>query len=89
MGMTFLMLTLAAILASYTFVLIAVLHMSSGERQQKALITWSSHLTVVGMYYGAAMFMYIWPNSYHSPKRTSSLYFILSLLQYRTLLSVA
>ncbi|XP_045639046.1 LOW QUALITY PROTEIN: olfactory receptor 2AG1-like [Ursus americanus] len=66
-GVTFLVLTLAVILDSYTFVLIAVLHMSSGEGLQKALNTCSSHLTVVGMYYGAAMFMYIWPNSYHSP----------------------
>uniref|UniRef100_A0A452SXQ6 Olfactory receptor 2AG1-like n=1 Tax=Ursus maritimus TaxID=29073 RepID=A0A452SXQ6_URSMA len=54
-GATFLVLTLAVILDSYTFVLIAVLHMSSGEGLQKALNTCSSHLTVVGMYYGAAI----------------------------------
>ncbi|XP_037696079.1 olfactory receptor 2AG1-like [Choloepus didactylus] len=68
MGVTFLMPPLAAILASYTFVLVAVFHMSSGEGRQKALVTCSSHLTVVGMYYGAAMFMYILPSSYHSPQ---------------------
>nr|XP_017503314.2 olfactory receptor 2AG1-like [Manis javanica] len=73
MGVIFLMPTFAAILASYMFVLVAVLHMSSGERRQKALITCSSHLTVVGMYYGAAMFMYIQPSSYHSPQQDNIL----------------
>ncbi|XP_057364188.1 olfactory receptor 2AG1-like [Manis pentadactyla] len=73
MGVIFLMPTFASILASYTFVLVAVLHMSSVERRQKALITCSSHLTVVGMYYGAAMFMYIQPSSYHSPQQDNVL----------------
>ncbi|KAB0340385.1 hypothetical protein FD754_023171 [Muntiacus muntjak] len=68
-GSIFLMPSLAALLASYTFVLVAVLHMSSGEGRQKALLTCSSHLTVVGMYYGAAMFMYVQPSSYHSPQQ--------------------
>ncbi|XP_055278371.1 olfactory receptor 2AG1-like [Moschus berezovskii] len=72
-GSIFLMPSLAAILASYTFVLVAVLHMSSGEGRQKALFTCSSHLTVVGMYYGAAMFMYVQPSSYHSPQQDNIL----------------
>uniref|UniRef100_A0A8C3YF41 Olfactory receptor n=1 Tax=Catagonus wagneri TaxID=51154 RepID=A0A8C3YF41_9CETA len=69
----FLMPTFAAILASYMFVLVAVVHMSSSEGRQKALITCSSHLTVVGMYYGAALFMYIQPRSYHSPQQDNIL----------------
>ncbi|XP_006870362.1 PREDICTED: olfactory receptor 2AG1-like [Chrysochloris asiatica] len=73
MVVTFLMPPLAAILASYTFVLVAVLHMSSGEGRQKALVTCSSHVTVVGMYYGAAMFMYILPSYYHSPQQDNIL----------------
>ncbi|XP_004477727.1 olfactory receptor 2AG1-like [Dasypus novemcinctus] len=73
MGVTFLMPPLAAILASYTFVLVAVVHMSSGEGKQKALVTCSSHLTVVGMYYGAAMFIYILPSSYHNPQQDNIL----------------
>ncbi|XP_077628993.1 olfactory receptor 2AG1-like [Crocuta crocuta] len=72
-GVIFLMPTLGAILASYTFVLIAVLHMSSDKGRKKALITCSSHLTVVGMYYGSAMFMYIQPNYYHSPQQDNIL----------------
>ena len=72
-GSVFLMPSLAAVLASYTFVLAAILHMSSGEGRQKALFTCSSHLTVVGMYYGAAMFMYVQPSSHHSPQQDNIL----------------
>ncbi|XP_028373135.1 olfactory receptor 2AG1 [Phyllostomus discolor] len=69
MGVTFLMPSLISILASYTLILFTVLHMPSNEGRQKALVTCSSHLTVVGMFYGAATFMYILPSSLHSPKQ--------------------
>ena len=69
MGVTFLMPALVAILASYTLILFTVLHMPSNEGRQKALVTCSSHLTVVGMFYGAATFMYVLPSSLHSPKQ--------------------
>ncbi|XP_008849871.1 olfactory receptor 2AG1-like [Nannospalax galili] len=68
MGVTFLLLPLAVILASYTLILFTVLHMPSNEGRKKALVTCSSHLTVVGMWYGAATFMYVLPSSFHSPK---------------------
>uniref|UniRef100_A0A8C4PGX6 G-protein coupled receptors family 1 profile domain-containing protein n=1 Tax=Equus asinus TaxID=9793 RepID=A0A8C4PGX6_EQUAS len=73
MGVTFLIPTFTAILASYTFVPVATLHMSSGEGRQKALVMVSSHLTVVGMYYGTAMFMYIQPSLYHGPQQDNIL----------------
>ncbi|NP_001378365.1 olfactory receptor family 2 subfamily AG member 1 [Equus caballus] len=69
MGVTFLMPPLVAILASYTLILFTVLHIPSNDGRQKALITCSSHLTVVGMFYGAATFMYVQPSSLHSPKQ--------------------
>ncbi|XP_075404593.1 olfactory receptor 2AG1-like isoform X2 [Tenrec ecaudatus] len=69
MGVTFLMPPLAAILASYSLILFTVLHMSSNEGRKKALLTCSSHLTVVGMFYGAATFMYNLPSSFHNPKQ--------------------
>ncbi|XP_054438596.1 olfactory receptor 2AG1 [Pteronotus mesoamericanus] len=69
MGVTFLMPPLITILASYTLILFTVLHMPSNEGRQKALVTCSSHLTVVGMFYGAATFMYVLPSSLHSPKQ--------------------
>ncbi|XP_004696921.2 olfactory receptor 2M3-like [Echinops telfairi] len=71
----------AVILASYTRVLLAVISMGSGENRRKAFATCSSHLMVVGMYYGAAMFIYMRPTSDRSPtqdKMVSAFYTILT-----------
>ncbi|XP_007527803.1 olfactory receptor 2AG2-like [Erinaceus europaeus] len=68
-GVTFLLLPLSAIVTSYTLILFTVLHMPSTEGRQKALVTCSSHLTVVGMFYGAATFMYVLPSSLHNPRQ--------------------
>ncbi|XP_025784155.1 olfactory receptor 2AG2-like [Puma concolor] len=68
-GVIFLLLPLSAIVSSYALILFTVLHMPSNEGRQKALVTCSSHLTVVGMFYGAATFMYVLPSSLHSPKQ--------------------
>ncbi|XP_028373128.1 olfactory receptor 2AG2-like [Phyllostomus discolor] len=68
-GVTFLLLPLSVIVTSYALILFTVLHMPSNEGRQKALVTCSSHLTVVGMFYGAATFMYVLPSSFHSPKQ--------------------
>lgn len=68
-GVTFLLLPLSVIVTSYILILFTVFHMPSNEGQQKALVTCSSHLTVVGMFYGAATFMYVLPSSLHSPKQ--------------------
>ncbi|XP_043760611.1 olfactory receptor 2AG1-like [Cervus elaphus] len=68
-GVTFLIPPFVAILVSYSVIPLTVLHMPSNEGRQKALVTCSSHLTVVGMFYGAATFMYVLPSSLHSPKQ--------------------
>lgn len=68
-GVTFLFLPLSAIVSSYALILCTVFHMPSSEGKQKALVTCSSHLTVVAMFYGAATFMYVLPSSLHSPKQ--------------------
>ncbi|XP_036850660.2 olfactory receptor 2M3-like [Manis javanica] len=71
----------AVITASYAHVLLAVIHMGSGESHHKAFATCSSHLMVVGMYYVAAMFTYMWPISDRSPtqdKMVSAFYTILT-----------
>ncbi|XP_072500410.1 olfactory receptor 2AG1-like [Notamacropus eugenii] len=65
-GAAFLIIPLSAILASYTLVLNAVFHMPSTQGRQKALLTCSSHLTVVILYYGAAVSMYVLPSAYHN-----------------------
>ncbi|XP_005380234.1 PREDICTED: olfactory receptor 2AG1-like [Chinchilla lanigera] len=69
MGMGLLIPPLVAIFASYTLILFTVLQMPSKEGRKKALVTCSSHLTVVGMYYGGATIMYVLPSSFHSPKQ--------------------
>ncbi|CAI9170319.1 unnamed protein product [Rangifer tarandus platyrhynchus] len=71
----------AVIIASYVRVIMAVIHMGSGEGRRKAFATCSSHLMVVGMYYGAAMFIYMRPVSDRSPtqdKMVSAFYTILT-----------
>ncbi|XP_073923064.1 olfactory receptor 2AG2-like [Castor canadensis] len=68
-GVTFLLLPLSAIVTSYTRILFTVFHMHSDEGKKKALFTCFSHLTVVGMFYGAATFMYVLPSSFHNPKQ--------------------
>uniref|UniRef100_A0ABI0NK42 G-protein coupled receptors family 1 profile domain-containing protein n=1 Tax=Bos taurus TaxID=9913 RepID=A0ABI0NK42_BOVIN len=66
MGVTFLIPSFVAILVSYSVILLTVLHMPSNEGRQKALVTCSSHLTVIGMFYGAATFMYVLPSFLHT-----------------------
>ncbi|XP_044921812.1 olfactory receptor 2AG1-like [Mustela putorius furo] len=69
MGGTFLIPPLFTIISSYALILCTVFRMPSSEGKQKALVTCSSHLMVVGMFYGAATFMYVLPSSLHSPKQ--------------------
>ncbi|XP_008067516.1 olfactory receptor 2T33-like [Carlito syrichta] len=57
---------LSLILASYSLILAAVLHMRSVEARRKAFATCSSHLSVVGLFFGAAIFTYMRPKSYRS-----------------------
>ncbi|XP_021068966.1 olfactory receptor 2AG1-like [Mus pahari] len=80
MGVTLLIPPLAAILASYSLILFTVLKMPSNEGRKKALVTCSSHLTVVGMYYGPLTVMYILPSSYHSSKQENILSFLYTIV---------
>ncbi|XP_053429246.1 olfactory receptor 2M4 [Nycticebus coucang] len=71
----------SVIIISYSHVLQAVIYMSSGKSRRKAFTTCSSHLSVVVLYYGAAMFMYMRPASNHTPdedKFVSAFYTILT-----------
>ncbi|XP_072500605.1 olfactory receptor 2AG1-like [Notamacropus eugenii] len=69
MDVAFVLIPLSAILASYALVLAAVFHMPSKQGRQKALLTCSSHLTVVGLYYGNVLLIYVLPSAYHSPQQ--------------------
>ncbi|XP_030741088.1 olfactory receptor 2A2-like [Echinops telfairi] len=54
---------LSFMLVSYTRILRAILKIQSGEGRRKAFSTCSSHLCVVGIYFGIAMLVYLNPNS--------------------------
>uniref|UniRef100_A0A8C2LGK9 Olfactory receptor n=1 Tax=Cricetulus griseus TaxID=10029 RepID=A0A8C2LGK9_CRIGR len=58
--------SLVVLLFSYLLILIAIFRMNSAEGRQKALSTCGSHLTVVIVFYGTLIFMYVQPKSSHS-----------------------
>ncbi|XP_070084765.1 olfactory receptor 8K1-like [Equus caballus] len=57
--------SLFIVLLSYTFIFVAILRMNSTERRYKAFSTCSSHLTVVAVFYGTLLFIYLKPKSSH------------------------
>ncbi|KAF4014929.1 hypothetical protein G4228_006525 [Cervus hanglu yarkandensis] len=76
-----LLLPLGVTVASYARILMAVINMTSTEGKQKALTTCSSHLAVVGLYYGGAIFSYMQRASARTPagdRATSIFYTILT-----------
>ncbi|XP_007522388.1 olfactory receptor 2A5 [Erinaceus europaeus] len=54
---------LCLVLVSYTRILVAILRIQSGEGRKKAFSTCSSHLCVVGLFFGSAIVMYMAPKS--------------------------
>ncbi|KAM6224134.1 olfactory receptor 2AJ1-like [Rhynchocyon petersi] len=60
-----LLIPFSVILASYTLILATIIQMDSTASRKKAFSTCSSHLTVVSLYYGAIIFMYMRPISSH------------------------
>ncbi|KAM9001303.1 olfactory receptor 2T1 [Sarcophilus harrisii] len=62
-----LLIPFSVVIASYARILTTVHRMSSVEGRKKAFATCSSHMTVVTLFYGAAMYTYMLPHSYHTP----------------------
>ena len=54
---------LCLVLVSYTSILWTILKIQSGEGRRKAFSTCSSHLCVVGFFFGIAMVVYVVPDS--------------------------
>ncbi|XP_007943490.1 olfactory receptor 2Z1-like [Orycteropus afer afer] len=79
-GVLILLLPMSLITTSYGHVLGAVLRMHSAEARHKAFTTFSSHITVVGLFYGAAVFMYMVPGTYHSPQQDNMVSLFYSLV---------
>ncbi|ELW66840.1 olfactory receptor 2AJ1 [Tupaia chinensis] len=69
-----LLLPLSFILSSYLLILLAILRMNSPEGRSKALATCSSHLCVVGLYFGPGMFIYMRPGSAKTPRLNQGLF---------------
>ncbi|XP_037678950.1 olfactory receptor 2M5-like [Choloepus didactylus] len=76
-GIVLLLIPFAIIFSSYSLIFFTVLHMNSPKGRNKALATCSSHLMVLGLFYGPAIFTYMTPGSSHSPSqdKTVSVFF--------------
>ncbi|KAM8921489.1 olfactory receptor 1f45-like [Pelodytes ibericus] len=57
------------ILTSYVHIISSILKISSKTGRNKTFSTCGSHLTVVTIFYGTIMFMYLRPRSSYSPRR--------------------
>ncbi|KAM6224074.1 olfactory receptor 2M2-like [Rhynchocyon petersi] len=66
-GIIFIIIPFGLIIISYTLIFLTVLHMNSPQGRNKALATCSSHLTVVSLYLGPCVYMYMTPGSSHTP----------------------
>ncbi|XP_032160682.1 olfactory receptor 2A5-like [Mustela erminea] len=70
---------LCLVLVSYSCILFAILRIQSREGRRKAFSTCSSHLCVVGLYFGSAIVMYMTPNSSHPEEQQKILSLFYSL----------
>ncbi|XP_072494095.1 olfactory receptor 2T29-like [Notamacropus eugenii] len=57
------------ILSSYSLILLTVYRMNSATGHRKAFVTCSSHITIVILFYGAALYNYMLPPSYHTVEK--------------------
>ncbi|XP_023398162.1 olfactory receptor 8K3-like [Loxodonta africana] len=58
--------SLLIVLVSYLFIIVSIIKLSSAEGRHKAFSTCGSHLTVVVVFYGTLIFMYLQPKSSQS-----------------------
>ncbi|KAM6224172.1 olfactory receptor 2T27-like [Rhynchocyon petersi] len=68
MSIIYILVPLSLITASYIRIFLTVLRMNSPEGRKKALATCSSHLTVVSLYLGPSIVVYMTPGSSHTPE---------------------
>ncbi|XP_066485439.1 olfactory receptor 1M1-like [Tiliqua scincoides] len=63
--------------ASYSFIIVTILRIPSSRGRRKAFSTCSSHLTVVALYYGTLMLVYMLPRTKNlrQVKKVSSLFY--------------
>ncbi|XP_048372506.1 olfactory receptor 6F1-like [Sphaerodactylus townsendi] len=68
--------TFLLIMLSYACILVTLLRMSSATNRQKAFSTCSAHLTVVLLFYGTVIFMYVSP----TPQQTMEINKVVSFI---------
>ncbi|XP_029452864.1 olfactory receptor 2D2-like isoform X2 [Rhinatrema bivittatum] len=68
-GVLILLIPVFLILLTYIYIISTILKISSTDGRYKAFSTCASHLTVVTLFYGTAIFMYMRPKSSHSPDK--------------------
>ncbi|KFO37747.1 Olfactory receptor 2A1/2A42 [Fukomys damarensis] len=73
LGFILLLVPLSLILASYTCIFASILGIRSSQGRLKSFSTCASHITVVTMFYGPAMIMYMRPSSWCDPERDKKL----------------
>ncbi|VTJ81858.1 Hypothetical predicted protein [Marmota monax] len=64
-----LLIPVTVISGSYSCILLTIHRMNSAESRRKALATCCSHMMVVTLFYGAAVYTYMLPSSYHTPQK--------------------
>ncbi|XP_012623587.2 olfactory receptor 2A14-like [Microcebus murinus] len=69
---------LCLVLVSYSRILLAILSIQAGEGRRKAFSTCSSHLCVVGLFFGSAIVMYVAPKSRHPEEQQKVLFLFYS-----------
>ncbi|XP_057342752.1 olfactory receptor 6C3-like [Manis pentadactyla] len=57
-----LVVTLAMVIISYTYIAITILKIPSANQRKKAFSTCSSHMIVISLSYGSCIFMYVKPS---------------------------
>ncbi|XP_006877729.1 PREDICTED: olfactory receptor 2T29-like [Chrysochloris asiatica] len=75
-----LLIPVTVISSSYSFILLTIHRMNSAEGRKKAFTTCSSHMTVVILFYGAAIYTYMIPSSYHTPEKDIVVSFFYTIL---------
>ena len=73
LGFILLLIPLSFILVSYVRIFVSILSIRSPQGRLKSFSTCASHITVVTMFYGPAMIMYMRPGSWYDPERDKKL----------------
>ena len=73
LGFILLLVPFSLILASYVRIFASILRIQSTQGRLKSFSTCASHITVVIMFYGPCMIMYMRPGSWYDPERDKKL----------------